>query len=660
MKTNFIKLILSIFIFHTFISVTYAQQFFVQHDEDKIYIKILSDRNYENIYGYQLRLKLENVNIEDVKIPDNDIYITLPLCGNQNYFDKDKICFDIVKNTSFLQGEEIAEIQLSKTDLENIKIIKSADNKIDTGKVELVSKEGEAIILSLETTNAENLIQSQQDIPDTDLEGYDQFLVGAIILGSLFIALIIISVIVFIVFKKKKELQKVVLFVVAVSFTLLFFVSVSYLPEATFSQASSIDCTNLDFNNDTKINLQDLSHFVKKYQANCIASNQEIKFTRCGPIDINKDKVINLSDLAYFAKQYNKNICDEYVQPLSPTQNVIPTSVPNDSINHKPRVLGINLNPSDGSTTIADEYFMPQINTLGVGTAAEMVRTVFLRSKNDFYRMSQGRLDFNIVETIDITTSPNFATLSPYTVENYSNCANHTNLTFCDQRKYEFDYIRWIRESNLCRILEEKNIDEVWMFSPPYIGRWEAFMFGPNQGFSVNGEFYLIPECKRNYIVVNGTHDRPDQFMHSYAHRIEATLNYMSREWDQSDKEKYIQRFMGNNLYSKVAMQNAYCGNAHFPHNGSADYQYANQNIATSICSDWPNFPDFKGNSQQINCSAWNCNDRDWQFYWMSFIPHSEGTFEFESGSVKFVLKKDWWYYLLNPQNVINIQKIYR
>ena len=45
-----------------------------------------------------------------------------------------------------------------------------------------------------------------------------------------------------------------------------------------------------------------------------------------------------------------------------------------------------------------------------------------------------------------------------------------------------------------------------------------------------------------------------------------------------------------------------FCGDGHFPSNGVADYDYANQTEKESSCKDWNNVPVLKNDREQVSC----------------------------------------------------------
>ncbi len=107
-----------------------------------------------------------------------------------------------------------------------------------------------------------------------------------------------------------------------------------------------------------------------------------------------------------------------------------------------------------------------------------------------------------------------------------------------------------------------------------------------------------------------------------------------------------------------MVLGQTYCGNAHFPPNALKHYDCSNSTYKDSNCIDWKNFPNFTNETENINCDVWNCTDTGWQEYWFANLPRGVGEVELENKKgEKFHFKKNWWYYLLYPENSINFRK---
>ena len=327
---------------------------------------------------------------------------------------------------------------------------------------------------------------------------------------------------------------------------------------------------------------------------------------------------------------------------------------------YTPRVLAIGYNPASGGQNLVDTYFK---SSLGGRTSQQFEDYVFSTTVQDFKDLSKGRINFQIVKKINITDFPVYPDGTQYNVSSFRKCVFGQpgfDPSGCDQKKFTFNYTKWVTDHQICQIALQNNVDEIWMVSVPYIMAWETFMIGPDAGFGVNGGAYQIPGCTRHYIALNGTYDRPENVLHDYGHRVESTFNYLTQKWTAADKQRYWEAFSTASRYSSPnsSYQGVTCGNAHFAANSTIAYDLGNRNNHLFNCVDWKNFPNFTGITQNINCSAWGCIDRGWQKLWMGSIPSNPGVVTMYSANGEaFQFKKDWWWYILSAENAISFVK---
>lgn len=343
------------------------------------------------------------------------------------------------------------------------------------------------------------------------------------------------------------------------------------------------------------------------------------------------------------------------ISPL-PTSTPVPSSTPSPSTptptSYNLNVLAIGYDPAQGDRDLVTTYFSSMLKGQ---TVASYEDNIFATTANNFRELSKGRINFTIKKKLRITNFQTYPDGFNYTVDSFSKCVwgnPSFDPTGCDIRKSQFDYVKFIAQNNICSLITDNNIDAVWMVSVPYVMAWETFMIGPNYGFPVNGESYATPGCLKHFIVLDGTYDRPETVLHSFGHQIEATMVYLTSIWSDVDKNKYWDSFArwgtGNDATYKT------CGNTHFPTNAKVGYDYSNKTNEVSTCPDWKNFPDLKGTTVTINCTAWGCDDPGWQKYWFASLPASPGAITLTGkygNQIQF--KKDWWYYLLDPDKAI-------
>lgn len=311
------------------------------------------------------------------------------------------------------------------------------------------------------------------------------------------------------------------------------------------------------------------------------------------------------------------------------------------------RILYVILNPVEDGQNLAAKFF----GGAWPGLTPEQLED---RIANDtiasFKEISNGMIDYQIAKEVPLATFPTYKNGFQFNFQNYAPCTIYPAASYCEEQKKQFDTVAWVRDNQICQTAAEVKADEIWLLTGPFITTYEAFMIGPEKNFWVNGPGFDIPECQKQYVVMNVNYNTPKNFLHNYGHRFEATMDYLTSSWQNSDETKYWSDF--SNPSSQV-----YCGNTHFPPNAERAYDCANHTNKESRCPDWPNFPDFTGARETVNCNAWNCNDNDWQEYWFKAIPKNPGQvvmMDIHGGN--FAFKKNWWFYLLYPENAISFR----
>jgi hypothetical protein len=91
------------------------------------------------------------------------------------------------------------------------------------------------------------------------------------------------------------------------------------------------------------------------------------------------------------------------------------------------------------------------------------------------------------------------------------------------------------------------------------------------------------------------------------------------------------------------------CGSGHYPPNALGDYDYGNStNVAATSCDvfyDYPNVSAFGNTTKNVTCTEWGCTEYGYFGWWMKHFPRYKGIGT--DGKAN-----DWWYYLLDLDNV--------
>lgn len=273
---------------------------------------------------------------------------------------------------------------------------------------------------------------------------------------------------------------------------------------------------------------------------------------------------------------------------------------------------------------------------------------------------SRSKYNISVVEDLTVDTFHRNPDGFLYDFETYATCvveADELDISLCEGRKLDFNYENFFRSIDICSIIEQKNITEIWMMSLPFVMGFESMFIVNNAetGFPINGPAIYLPECSRSVPIVNGTFDRFDSFIHSYAHRVEWTLMKMASNWSNKDRNRHVLRFLKMDKFITLAPGEMTCGNAHIPHNTKKHYKYDSKTIAASWCKDWRNFPDYLGSNAVFDCKRWGCNELGWQKFWMSNIPYKTGATDQirDINDKRIRVDKNWWKVIFYPETLM-------
>jgi len=323
--------------------------------------------------------------------------------------------------------------------------------------------------------------------------------------------------------------------------------------------------------------------------------------------------------------------------------NLIFTSTVSAASYYK-KILTVGINPVENGENVVGKFW---------GNASTIENVIFNTAISGFSNASNGNITYAIVDHINVDEFPDLPSGQPvFNMESYSKCVGggtQEDIQNCDNSKWQFDYSKFFNDYGICIRANDVNADEIWMVTPPYIGKFESFMIGPYLGFWINGEAVTNASCNKLYPVMGPTYDRQDTLLHNFGHRFESTFEYLFTNILASERNNHWRRFSG------FGGQTLGCGNTHFPANYRYDYDYGNNAAGTFTCPDWENFPNYTGATINVGCNSWGCNDPGWESFWFSFIPSSSGDAVLHNANnTPLYMKKDWWYYLLNPDLAIN------
>lgn len=329
------------------------------------------------------------------------------------------------------------------------------------------------------------------------------------------------------------------------------------------------------------------------------------------------------------------------------------------------RVLVVAINPVENGQNLVDKYYAPRLRGLNADQAENASAQKMI---NAFYQLSGGTINYSVVKKIQVTSFPTYTNGFQYNFASFEPCVNGDPGGNCERQKAYVDYPKFITDNRICEIAEENNVDEIWMYSLPFVMRWENIMIGPgSDGFDINGGVYgNLAQCKKYYAVMGPTYNLLS-FVHIYGHRVEHVMNILASKWSSEAKQQHWERFARIGLYGEPIGQETgpysptYCGNAHFASNSIKHYDYTNTTSRESICSDWKNFPNYLNSKETPNCNSWNCGDEinsGWGEYWLGSLPRGRGIAMVQGGGGNQIpIEKNWWRYILFPQRIIDYKK---
>ena len=268
--------------------------------------------------------------------------------------------------------------------------------------------------------------------------------------------------------------------------------------------------------------------------------------------------------------------------------------------------------------------------------------------QSDMNESSHGYITYQITEWIDVEAMPEGIDGFTYDLDEYyetlQRAINETNGAYWtysgwEDHGFNYDYEGLLDKYDICRRVNDGEIDEVWVFTGPLHGNtlYETRMVGRN-AYWCNSPG-LERDCRR-FVVYGFNYERGvAEMIHDAGHRMESILHeifgwadYSKDYEDYTDWEKF-------SAYDLVSPGHAGVGLVHFGPNSAFDYDWGNQNTVMSYCDDWLNYPNLTGVQRAVNCTEWDGDQRKFIKWWFYHIPVKAGTNP-ENGKYY-----NWWLY---------------
>lgn len=238
----------------------------------------------------------------------------------------------------------------------------------------------------------------------------------------------------------------------------------------------------------------------------------------------------------------------------------------------------------------------------------------------------------------------------------------HGGATLCDQTDVihspaviNFDY-DWMLHGGgggagktPLAMLQDGDIDEIWMWSENSSGHYESISAGPN-AYYVNGGpwpgYDSGPNATpRMFVMMDFSYILNLGYgLHSEGHRSESIMSHTLQGtgvWDD-----FIRRYNQANPPQTYAG----LGAIHFPFNTTSEYNYSVTTQRQTTADGWYHYPDYLNPAYLSNkgCAAWNCGQGDDQEgfmeFWFDHIPRYPGNNGNAGGT-----RNNWWPYITLP-----------
>ena len=184
------------------------------------------------------------------------------------------------------------------------------------------------------------------------------------------------------------------------------------------------------------------------------------------------------------------------------------------------------------------------------------------------------------------------------------------------------DYHAIVREFDLARRVNRREIDEVWIQGMPYSGLYESTMAGKGAYFC-NSPPLTGVEANRIFVIMGFNYERGvGEMLENMGHRTESIMRKVYGSWEAKPTHAW-NRFT---LYDKVAPGRAACGNVHFAPNSTRDYEWGNPRPVMSSADDWLTYPHLTGKKRLMTAADWGNGDiRAHHKWWLTRLPKAPG-----------------------------------
>jgi len=240
---------------------------------------------------------------------------------------------------------------------------------------------------------------------------------------------------------------------------------------------------------------------------------------------------------------------------------------------------------------------------------------------NFFKDVTGGRVTYSIAKRTSIDTFPIKQDGFKYDSTSYLKCMTSQNKSSDCHNPDTANYLEILKLTDACTLLNNGEIDELWMWGGPYFGFYESNVAGPN-AFYVNSGPTTGSTCNKILPIMGFNYERSsNEAIHNFGHRAESVMKEVYGSW----KPEKTHGWNSFSLVDKDVKGQAGCGNTHFTSASTKDYQYDPSQKVLSNCDEYMYFPNIKGVYKEVSCSAWGCSQIGYYKYWWTRFPQNTG-----------------------------------
>lgn len=202
-----------------------------------------------------------------------------------------------------------------------------------------------------------------------------------------------------------------------------------------------------------------------------------------------------------------------------------------------------------------------------------------------------------------------------------------------------FLYNDLLNKYDFCTQSNNKQIDEVWVYTMPFLATYESTLTG-NGAFWYNSPPLTGNSCTAQLPIMGLNYERGlAEAWHSFGHRTESAIKNLYGRWNQTTKTPNTWELFSK--YDTLNPGNSHIGNIHFPPNGTYDYNYENKNYVVNYAENWNSYPFLYDKNKAINCSTWSCTHLGYMSWWFRHLP--KATCLDKNGFLN-----NWWSYIVD------------